>query len=50
MSFDKTEACTIVSQDELDITKYWVSNGKFRYTAYGDKDYTIGATVYVTIP
>ena len=53
--FDKTEICTIVSQDENNKNKYWVSNeAGLRYEAYNISDskseYSQNQKVYVTIP
>lgn len=51
ISFDKTEKATIISQDEKDKNKYYVSNGDIKYEAYSyGEEYKENATVYVTIP
>ena len=53
VSFDKTEICEIISQDENNKNKYWVSNGSLKYEAYStdeNRKYLINQKVYVTIP
>ena len=53
VAFDQTETCTIVSQDEYDVQKYWVSNGNMRFEAYSlntEINYIPQSQVYVLIP
>ena len=52
VSFDRTIACEIISQDEDDKSKYWVSDGTMKFEAYAmdDKRYGEGLSVYITIP
>lgn len=52
VSFDKTEICKIISQDENDKRKYLVSNGSLKYEAYSDdenRNYFNNQKVYVRI-
>lgn len=53
VSFDKTEICEIISQDEINNNKYWVSNGSLKYEAYStdeNRKYLVNQKVYVTVP
>lgn len=53
IQFDKTVLCTIVSQDEDDKTKYWVTDGSLRFEAFSDsnnEEYANKSQVYVLVP
>lgn len=50
VSFDRTEVCKIVSQNEKDDSKYWVTNDTIRFEAFADRRYVEGQKVYVLIP
>lgn len=53
IQFDKTVLCTIVSQDEDDKTKYWVTDGSLRFEAFSNSDsdeYLNKSQVYVLVP
>ena len=53
VSFDKTEVCKIVSQDENDKKKYQVTNDVITFEAYASENsvtYFKNQQVYVTIP
>lgn len=52
VKYDKTSVCTIVSQDENDKTKYWVTDGSLRFEAFSNsvQQYATKSQVYVLIP
>ena len=52
LNFDRTGIYTIVSQDEKDKTKYWVTDGSIRFLATASEGtlYSQNQQVYVTIP
>ena len=53
VTFDRTEICEIISQDQQMPAKYLVSNDNLKFYAYSDdedKEYKEGSKVYVRIP
>lgn len=53
ISYDKTEICKVISQDQNNNCKYWVSNGAVNYEAYSTDEkisYHKDEQIYVTVP